>query len=117
MNFRENITIDHLAKMCNMSRAGFFRHFREMTGYSPLEYQRKKRLEMAHIMLQESDLSIGEIAQRCGFCDSNHQTKLFSREYSITPRQLKSQKKLKAMTSTTAADSTPAAPEPVHQPL
>lgn len=117
MNFRENITVAHLAKMCNMSRAGFFRHFREMTGYSPLEYQRKKRLEMAHIMLQESDLSIGEIAQRCGFCDSNHLTKLFSREYSMPPRQLKLQKKLKATTSTTAEDSIPAAPEPVHQPL
>lgn len=117
LHFTEDISIEKLAKLCNLSRTGFFRHFHEMTGYSPLEYQRKKRLEMAYIMLLKTDLSIGEIAQKCGFCDSNHMTKLFSREYSMPPRQLKLQKKLKATTGTTAKDSIPAAPEPVHQPL
>lgn len=85
LHYTENICIDQLAKMCNLSRAGLFRHFRELTGYSPAEYQRLKRLDLAGRLLKSTNKSLGEIANECGFCDSNHLNRFFRKQYAITP--------------------------------
>ena len=91
LHFTENIDIDQLAKMCNLSRAGLFRHFKELTGYSPAEYQRLKRLDLAGHLLKSTNKSLGEIANECGFCDSNHLNRHFSRKYSVSPGKYRSQ--------------------------
>ena len=89
LHFTEDISIEKLAKLCNLSRTGLFRHFRSLTGYAPKEYLQLKRLELAEELLRTSDKRISEIAAICGFYDSNHLTKLISREYGTPPRQLR----------------------------
>ena len=69
-----------------MSNRVFFRRFREQTGMSPREYLHKKRLALAEELLRRSDRSIAQIAEECGFCDSNHLTKLFTASYGRAPR-------------------------------
>ena len=52
-----------------------------------MEYLFKERLVQVRHFLAETDLSIGEIATRCGFCTPNYLIKLFRRELGITPAQ------------------------------
>lgn len=85
LHFREKMDVDQLARDVNMSRRGFFRKFRELTGMSPLQYILNKRLAAAEDMLRHSDRSLDEIAYQCGFYDSNHFNKLFKTAYGIAP--------------------------------
>lgn len=54
-------------------------------GLSPLNYLTGLRLDKASRMLGETNLSIAEIAFRCGLCDANYMTKLFRLRLGITP--------------------------------
>ena len=59
--------------------------FNEWTGYSPIEYLRRLRVERARQLLADVDLSIKEIAQRCGFDDAYHFSKTFRQIDGLPP--------------------------------
>jgi AraC family L-rhamnose operon transcriptional activator RhaR/AraC family L-rhamnose operon regulatory protein RhaS len=84
-NFTKKFTVAQLAKLSRLSERDLYRKFRSLTGVSPLEYKRKKQLELACYLLQSSKLSISEIADRCGFCDSNYLTREFTAAYKLAP--------------------------------
>jgi len=84
-HFRETPDIDFLARTANMSRRGFFRHFRELTGMSPLQYRHNRCLAEAKRLLLNTDKTLSEIAYECGFYDSNHFARLFKAANSISP--------------------------------
>ena len=84
-NFTKKFTVTQLAKMSHLSERDFYRKFRTLTGITPLEYKRKKQLELAAYLLRGSKLNISEIADRCGFCDSNYLTREFTANYQISP--------------------------------
>lgn len=85
LHCRENVSVDQLARLCCLSRTHFFRRFRELAGCSPREYQRQKRLELAESLLRTTGERLDYIAYYCGFCDSNHLIRHFSRRYGISP--------------------------------
>jgi AraC-like DNA-binding protein len=89
LHFKENISVDFLARLCGMSRSGFFTAFRKLSGYTPIEYQQAKRLALALKLLRATNKSLSEIASECGFCDSNYLSKLFTRKYGTSPRELR----------------------------
>ena len=62
-----------------------FRYFKNRLNCTPLEYLTRLRLQKVLELILQSDLSLGEIALRCGFCDSNYLSKQFSAEYGIPP--------------------------------
>lgn len=84
-NYPHKINMDKLARKTNMSRRGFFRHFKEETGFSPLQYLLQRRLSAVERLLRTTELSLDLIAERCGFCDSNHLSRHFLRHYKIPP--------------------------------
>jgi AraC family transcriptional regulator len=59
----------------------FHRHFHMTVG----EYIRKRRIEHASELLSNSDLSMAEIANTCGFSDQSHFCALFKRHSGMTP--------------------------------
>lgn len=89
IHFTENIEVDMLAKLCNMSRSAFFDAFFKYTGDSPIRYQRMKRLELARNLLVSSTKSLSEIAGMCGFYDSNHMNRLFTARYGTSPGKMR----------------------------
>ena len=89
LHFKENITVSKLVSLTKLSHNTLYRRFRELTGYSPIDYQRNKKLESAKELLTNSDMTIGEIAFICGFCDSNHLIKMFTARYDISPGKLR----------------------------
>lgn len=77
--------LDTLAHSAGMSVATYTKRFKEQMGLSPLNYLTGLRLDKASRMLGETNLSIAEIAFRCGLCDANYMTKLFRLRLGITP--------------------------------
>lgn len=88
-HFSEDIQIEQLPAMVNMSRRNFFYRFRRSTGYAPAEYLREIRLSRAKEMLLQTEYPISEIALDCGFCDGNHMCRIFRQHTGCTPREFR----------------------------
>ena len=88
-NYRKPLNIDQLARNSNMSRRNFFRKFRDLTGDTPWQYIKKRRLAAAEELLKSTALSLTEIASECGFYDSNHLNYLFRSNFKCTPGSLR----------------------------
>jgi len=76
-HFRESVRIDGLAQQAGMSTSSFHQWFREITGMSPLQYQKQRRLQEARILLRSERHDVGTVSRRVGYESSSQ----FSREY------------------------------------
>lgn len=77
-NFAEPLRVDDLAVKTGMSPSTFHHHFRSMTALSPLQYQKRLRLQEARRLMLTDHLDAANAAFRVGY-ESPSQ---FSREYS-----------------------------------
>ena len=84
-NFQQRVKLDELAAQCDMSVRNFNRRFKSATGKSPLRYLQEVRLGVARELLQNSNLSISEIAYRIGYQDLGHFSDLFKKLFAATP--------------------------------
>ncbi|MEI9996740.1 MAG: AraC family transcriptional regulator [Rhizomicrobium sp.] len=80
-----DISIEELAGQCGLSRSHFARAFRKSTGKPPHRWLMELRLARARDLLVNSTLSLGEIAERCGFVDQSHFTRSFSAAMGVVP--------------------------------
>lgn len=76
---------DTLAQKNSMSRNAFARLFKQQTSLSPQLFIRGKRLDRCSQLLINTDKSLEEIAEICGFCDRHYLTRLFARKNKISP--------------------------------
>jgi AraC-like DNA-binding protein len=60
-------TVLSLAQEAGMSRTAFSTHFREVVGYSPMEYLGLWRMRLASEWLMTTDESIGQIGENLGY--------------------------------------------------
>jgi AraC family transcriptional regulator len=77
-------TID-LAGIVRLSKAHFFRAFRNSFGESPMEYVAKRRVVLGQELMRNSRASLSEIALACGMCDQAHFTRVFHRIVGVSP--------------------------------
>lgn len=77
-NFAEPLRIDELVSAANMSSSSLHHHFKEVTGMSPMQYQKQLRLQEARRLL----LSETADAANAGFQVGYESPSQFSREYS-----------------------------------
>ena len=85
----EKLTNQMLADLCNLSESTFTRYFNKLFNMSPAVYIAKHRVNHAKILLEQSNLSITEIAQETGFFDSSHFNRTFKKIIGITPLSYK----------------------------
>ncbi|BCA78471.1 AraC family transcriptional regulator [Desulfuromonas sp. AOP6] len=76
-NFSQQLRVEDLADMANMSPSSFHSHFRSMTSLSPLQYQKHLRLQEARRLMLAENLDATNAAFRVGYESSSQ----FSREY------------------------------------
>ena len=88
-NFHEKIVLQDVAKQLHLSYDYFQHRFRELVGESPQQFLIRKRLEAAERMLTEENISITEIAQRCGFSNSAQFSAMYKKSRQKTPRETK----------------------------
>jgi transcriptional regulator GlxA family with amidase domain len=63
----ESLTVDAMAREAGYSPRSFARRFRAETGTTPLQWLISRRVAEAQRLLEETSLSVDEIAARCGF--------------------------------------------------
>src|SRR5207247_7547703 len=77
-NFVEALHGDDLADRAHMSPSTFRQHFRALTGFSPLQYQKQLRLQEARQLMLNQNHDAGSAAGLVGYESASQ----FSREYS-----------------------------------
>ena len=76
-NYAEPMRIDDLARLAGMSPSAFHRHFRAVTAMSPLQFQKRIRLQEARSLLVARPGDVAGVGHLVGY-DSPSQ---FNREY------------------------------------
>ncbi|MEL7004208.1 MAG: AraC family transcriptional regulator [Bacteroidota bacterium] len=84
-NLFENLSVEELASLCGMSVSTFKRNFKQISGESPGQYIKNKRLEAAFRLLTDQNRSISEIAYETGYSDPNYFSKCFQVKYRLSP--------------------------------
>lgn len=80
-------TVAQLARIAALSRSAFFERFTRMVGMAPMEYLLAWRMEIAKELLQNSDLTVSEVAERVGYGSSSSFSVAFSRHVGQSPSQ------------------------------
>lgn len=86
-NCANSITLEDLAARANYSRASLVRNFKKTFGTTPFEFLIAVRIRRAEQLLAETDKSVAEIAQDCGFYDSSHFMRFFRRKTGLSPSE------------------------------
>lgn len=81
----EDVSVEELAKICNISAVYFRKLFKRHTGKTPTQYRIDLRLEKAKHYLKYGELSIRELAETLGYSDAAYFIKQFKEEFSISP--------------------------------
>ncbi|MBE6561849.1 MAG: helix-turn-helix transcriptional regulator [Ruminococcaceae bacterium] len=83
--YSERKSLDEYAVICHMSKYHFLRTFKNITGCSPVEYRNAIRLEHAKEMLEDGNLSVGEIGEKLGFSSASYFCDAFKRKTGLSP--------------------------------
>jgi AraC family transcriptional regulator len=81
----EPTTLSEMAAAAGLSRMHFAAQFKAATGFSPHEYLRCQRIEVAKALLANTTTSLAEIALDVGFLAQAHFTTVFKRSTGDTP--------------------------------
>lgn len=84
--YREHWTIRKISRVAAMAPSTLLPVFKKVTGYSPIQYLLAVRLDKAAGELRRNTAPIAEIAQECGFPDSNYFSRQFKKRYGVSPR-------------------------------
>lgn len=76
-NYKEPLHVDELARRANMSSSTFHRHFKEITGLSPLQFHKQLRLHEAQRLMVLENRKASSVSLLVGY-ESDTQ---FNREY------------------------------------
>ncbi|MGF1680156.1 helix-turn-helix domain-containing protein [Photobacterium minamisatsumaniensis] len=79
------ISVTQLAGLVFLGESQFHHLFKEQTGITPHQYVLKKRLELAKDLIEDSQLSIAQVAQSTGFASQSSFTQAFTRLHGKPP--------------------------------
>ncbi len=83
-NLAENRPTEFYAAMCHMSKSRFEHIFKEIMGVAPRTYILKSRVDAAKRLVENTDLSNWEIAERVGIDDPNYFARVFKKYAGMT---------------------------------
>lgn len=89
-NLHQPISNEELANLCHLHPTHFSRYFKEKVGQTPQRYITHKRIEYAKRLLEQTELSMTEIAESVGFYDNSHFSRSFKQVYGFSPLNYRS---------------------------
>ena len=84
-NYGQEIEVKDMADHVHLSVSQLQREFAGNFGITPARYLREVRIGVVRHLLRTSDLSLSQIAQKCGFYDQSHLTRHFKTSTGLTP--------------------------------
>ena len=94
-HFKEDLTIDDIAKRGGMSVRNFSRRFKNATGESFSNYIQKLRIETAKRLLESAEFSASEVMYRVGYSDERSFRRLFKRHTGLSPKHYRTKFKIR----------------------
>ncbi|HGM5552901.1 TPA: AraC family transcriptional regulator N-terminal domain-containing protein [Pseudomonas putida] len=85
VNYTEALRIDELAARVQMSAPTFHHHFRQLTGMSPLQYQKWLRLNEARRLMLMERLDVSRAAFAVGYESPSQFSREYARLYGTAP--------------------------------
>jgi AraC-like DNA-binding protein len=82
--FNEEISLDMLSKVSNISKYHLVKTFSKKVGLTPHQYIINLRLNYAISLIKKRE-PLAVIAYQCGFSDQSHFIKTFKKHYGFTP--------------------------------
>lgn len=79
------LSVKEMAEEMCMSSSNLFRKLKAITGKSPNEYLRIKRLKKAAELLQQNEYGVTEISLLVGFSSSTYFSSCFKKQFGVTP--------------------------------
>lgn len=86
-----NFNVERLAEIVSMSRSGLLRKIKVLTNLSPIDFIRLIRLKKAAELILEGKHRIGEICYMVGINSPSYFSKLFLRQFGMTPKDFEKQ--------------------------
>jgi AraC-like DNA-binding protein len=86
-NFAKQTSVGRAPQMVHMSQAQFMKVFKKVSGMTFVGHVTRLRIMNALRQLRETDLTIAEIAAKCGFSDQSYFDRRFRQAFGRSPRQ------------------------------
>lgn len=86
-NYSSEINVEDYALSRGMSASNFYRVFKQISGSTPLQFILKLRLSNAQNLLENSNLSIAEIASAVGYENPLYFSRLFNKHIGVSPSE------------------------------
>ena len=86
-HFAEPLRVESLARRVGMSPSAFHLHFKGVTALSPLQYQKRLRLQEARRLMLGEGLDAAEAAFRVGYESPSQFSREYRRLFGAPPRQ------------------------------
>ena len=83
----EPITLADLSRLVHLDRSYLSRLFRKRFGMAPMQYLSELRLDRARELLLNTNRSIHEISEECGYHQGSFFSAQYKRKYQLTPKQ------------------------------
>lgn len=86
-NYRSEVNVEDYALSRGMSASNFYRVFKQISGSTPLQFILKLRLSNAQNLLENSNLTIAEIASEVGYENPLYFSRLFHKHIGVSPSE------------------------------
>jgi len=88
-NYSQQISIDELSEMSNMSGSALHQKFKQVTLMSPLQYLKKIRLHNARTLMLERGLNASDAGFKVGYTNPSQFSREFKRLFGMPPMALR----------------------------
>jgi AraC-like DNA-binding protein len=83
--FDQPLRIDDMARELGMSVSSFYHHFKAVTAMSPLQFQKRIRLQEARQLMLGEGLDAASAGYRVGYNDASHFNREYKRLFGLPP--------------------------------
>ncbi len=80
-----NLNVDTFAQMVKLGRTVFYKKVKSLTGFSPNEFIRKKRMKKAAELLASGEYNVSEVTYMVGINDPTYFSRCFKAEFGCSP--------------------------------
>ncbi len=87
--YMDKMSLSEIGEEYHISSSHLSHIFKEITGYSTIDYLISCRLSAAKRMLSSTDINIREIIFQCGFSDESNFSRMFKEKVGITPSEFR----------------------------
>ncbi|MDD7795849.1 AraC family transcriptional regulator [Clostridium sp. 'White wine YQ'] len=86
-NIKRKVTLNELSELVKLSPTYLSRSFKEITGYSIIEFFNKMKIDKAKELIIDGDKKVKEVAEVLGFKDEFYFSRIFKRIEGISPSE------------------------------